>query len=113
MIRMSQPSEDGLDTSIKNNRYTNPTSLTPRSLKKLQERKRVEGISKSEVGTCNLRVKNDQAEIDGPEDYFDKELKINVDEYDRFRKNFHRIVFDAFGNYIYTKPETFDDELKQ
>ncbi|CAK59062.1 unnamed protein product (macronuclear) [Paramecium tetraurelia] len=112
-ILMSQPSEDGLDTSIKNNRYTNPTSLTPRSLKKLQERKRVEGISKSEVGTCNLRVKNDQAEIDGPEDYFDKELKINVDEYDQFRKNFHRIVFDAFGNYIYTKPEALDDELKQ
>lgn len=65
---------------------------------------------RSENVSCNLRVTKEQAEIDPPDDYFEKEVQINNDEYEKFKKNFHRIVFDAFGNYIYTKPDPIDYE---
>ena len=53
----------------------------------------------------NLRVTKDLAEIEAPEDYFAKEIELNKDDYDRFKKNFDKIVFDAFGNYLYTRPD--------
>lgn len=53
----------------------------------------------------NFRLNGEVAEVDAPENHFVKDIKINKDEYDRFKNNFHSIVFDAVGNYIYTKPE--------
>ena len=44
------------------------------------------------------------AEIDAPTNYFIKEKKINKDEYNKFKENFNKIVFDELGNYLYTKP---------
>lgn len=47
-----------------------------------------------------------------PENYFVKEIQANSDDYDKFKKNFHKIVFDAFGNYLYTKPDPQGEEQK-
>jgi hypothetical protein len=60
----------------------------------------------------NLHVRLDVAEIEPPENHFVKEVKINQDEYQRFKKNFHQIVFDAVGNYIYTKPDVQPQDQK-
>lgn len=59
-----------------------------------------------------MRVTKEHAEMDPPDDYFEKEVQVNQDEYEQFKKNFHRIVFDAFGNYIYTKVGPTDEEFK-
>ncbi|CAK66750.1 unnamed protein product (macronuclear) [Paramecium tetraurelia] len=109
-FQLSIPNDDQ-DQQLLINKYTAATSLTPRSLLKLQEKK-VNVGARSENVSCNLRVTKEQAEIDPPEDYFEKEVQINQDEYEQFKKNFHRIVFDAFGNYIYTKPGPIDEEFK-
>ncbi|CAD8171845.1 unnamed protein product [Paramecium pentaurelia] len=109
-LQLSIPNDDQ-DQQQLINKYTATTSLTPKSLMKLQERKVNVGV-RSENVSCNLRVTKEQAEIDAPDDYFEKEVQINQDEYEQFKKNFHRIVFDAFGNYIYTKPGPIDQEFK-
>ncbi|CAK72036.1 unnamed protein product (macronuclear) [Paramecium tetraurelia] len=102
---------DDQDQQTQINKCTATTSLTPKSLIKLQERKTNVG-GRPENLSCNLRVTKEQAEIDPPEDYFEKEVQVNQDEYEQFKKNFHRIVFDAFGNYIYTKPGPIDEDFK-
>ncbi|CAD8078696.1 unnamed protein product [Paramecium sonneborni] len=109
-LQLSTQNEDQ-DQQQQINKYTATTSLTPKSLMKLQERK-VNVGHRSENASCNLRVTKEQAEIDPPDDYFEKEVLINQDEYQQFKKNFHRIVFDAFGNYIYTKPGPIDEEFR-
>lgn len=67
------PSEEGLDISLKQLRFTNPTSLSPKSLKRLQERKKMEA-PRSVDASSHLRVTKDQAEIEAPENYFVKEI---------------------------------------
>ncbi|KAM3136163.1 hypothetical protein pb186bvf_011785 [Paramecium bursaria] len=91
-------------------KFHNPTSLTPRSLKKLQEKR---SNVKSEEHYSNLRLTKDQAEIEAPDNYFVKEIQIDKDDYDQFKMNFHKIVFDNFGNYLYTRPDPQGEEQKQ
>lgn len=36
-----------------------------------------------------MRLRGELAEIEVPENHFIKEVKINKDEYERFKNNFH------------------------
>ncbi|KAL4463912.1 hypothetical protein ABPG74_005849 [Tetrahymena malaccensis] len=52
----------------------------------------------------NIRVNNELAEY-AFEDLIEKEVKISQEEYEEFKRKYHRMVFDKKGNYLYTKLE--------
>lgn len=59
---------------------------------------------KNEPKPHNLRVTNELAEY-AFEELVEKETKISQEEYEEFKKKYHRMVFDKKGNYLYTKLE--------
>ena len=59
----------------------------PYSLLKNPQSRKDKNVSQSVSN--NFRLRGELAEVEAPEDYFIKEVKINKDEYERFKNNFH------------------------
>lgn len=65
------------------------------------------------VGSMNLRMSKEVAEIEPPENHFEKEVQIRKEDLEKFQQNLSKIVFDGNGNYIYTKADPLTQEQKQ
>ncbi|EGR28817.1 hypothetical protein IMG5_168530 [Ichthyophthirius multifiliis] len=68
-------------------------------------------LNTTTVKPHNIRVNPQLAEY-AYEEIMEKEMKVSEEEYQEFKRKYHRMVFDKKGNYLYTKlePQTEDQQ---